>query len=123
MVRKKVIDGQRFTVYTICGPRREDSYVKEFLQGLERSHRDKVCRLIRHAADRFPLRKTEKCRHIERNLWELKEDFARIMLFCAGEGIMVLTHGFKKHSGPPLPVEIDRAKRLRDQYLLEYDNI
>ncbi len=125
MIRKRWVDGQNFTVYTICRSEREDSFVKQFVDELEASDQKKIVKLIRLAANHGPLRNPEKCLPIrgEKNLYELKEDFARIMFFYAGKGIMVLTHVFKKHSGPPLPVEIDRAKRLRDQYRLEYGNI
>lgn len=116
MVRKRLVDGRNFTVYTICTPNDEDSFVKEYVDGLSASYRKKIVKLIRLAANHGPLRNPQKCLPIvgEKNLYELKESFARIMFFYAGEAIMVLTHGFEKHSGPPLDVEIRRAKRLRE---------
>ncbi len=117
--------GEKFIIYAIAPPH-GNPLVKEFIdEDLEKAERKKIVKSIIRAADYGPpLRNPEKSLPItgESNLYELKEDHVRVMYFYGGKGVIVLTHGFKKNTGPPLQNDIARAKRLRDQYLQYYGN-
>jgi len=116
--------GKKFIIYAIAPPH-GNPLVNQFIEeDLEEAERKKIVKSISRAADYGPPRNIEKSRPIagESNLYEFKEDHVRVMYFYGGKGAIVLTHGFKKNTGPPLQNDIARAKRLRDQYLQYYGN-
>ena len=119
MRRVELWNGTAFTVYSLelsNGSRP----IRDFIQDLEREDQRKLFPFIKRVAEHGPPgNNPEKSRAVEgeTNLYELKSFKVRIMYFYAGEGIIVLTHGFMKHSGPPVGNEIERAKRIREEYL------
>ena len=107
-------EGRLATIYAVAGSLGEASFAESFLLSRPLDALKKLRKAIGRLGDCGPPRNPEKCRPIksESNLYELKEKPNRLMYFRLGRDF-VLTHGFEKHSGPPLRVEIERAKRLR----------
>ena len=118
--------GEKFEIYAIAS-RGEKSIVQEFIdEDLEEAERKQIVKSIVLAADYGPpVHNREKSLAIagETNLYELKEGRVRVMYFYGGKGVIVLTHGFLKNTGPPAQNDIARAKRLRDQYLHYYGTV
>jgi phage-related protein len=108
--------GKRATIYAIAPSSTEASFVAAFIESRPTSGKKKLRRAIEYLGDYGPHPNPEKCRPIvnETNLYELKEKADRLMYFrLVPGGDFVLTHGFEKQSGPPLKVEVERAKRHR----------
>ena len=110
-------DGRLFTIYILQLASGSHPFM-DFLFDLEKNEGSKLMSFIYQVADHGPPNNPQKSRKIkgESNLYELKSSRVRVLYFYAGEGAIVLTHGFMKHSGPPVQNEIDRAKRLRERY-------
>ena len=90
-------------------------YFEAFYNGLEKSERKKVLQLIRHFADRKQLMNKEKFRNLRGKIFELKPHPVRLLGFYHGEGVFVITHGFKK--GEPVEKEIEKAEVRRRRFL------
>jgi phage-related protein len=110
--------GAVFEVRAVRQLRAEVAIVIKYLHDLEESERKKLVKEIIRFADHGPHPNREKFRSFKghANLFEIKASQGRILLFFAGEGIAVLTHGFTKKRNATPQSEIDRALRLRDLY-------
>ncbi len=119
MIDYEVLDsGPAFEVRAIRRHQKDLSEVAEFLLTLPSASQMKVIVQIEMLAQRGPTRNREKFRSIkgESNLFEIKSGQVRIMAFYAGEGIVVLTHGFIKKSDATPENELARALNLRAEY-------
>ncbi len=96
---------------------RGECLVRDYLQGLPSSTQSKVLALIRRYAEYGPPRNPERNKKITDVLWELKSFQARLLYFFDGQKRIVITHGFTKKRDDIPKAEIEKALRLRDQYL------
>jgi phage-related protein len=92
--------------------------VRGFIEELQASDQKKVIQLLKRAADHGLLRNEEKFRKLKSyDLWEFKSFQVRLICFLDGKNIVILTHGFiKKQAGTPRS-EIDKAVRMKSEYL------
>jgi len=94
--------------------------VREFIDNLEKKDQQKVMALLVRLADHGMLGNEQKFRKLEgkgAGLWEFKSFQARILCFFDRERLVILTHGFVKKSNATPAVEIEKAVRLRKEYL------
>ncbi len=89
----------------------------DYLDALPARARDKALRLL--VAENGRPRNVHQNRKLDRDIWELKSDQTRLLYFTEGPRVIILTHGFLKKQQKLPRRELERARRLRDQYLLE----
>ncbi len=106
-----------FEVRAICREVGEDSLVDKYLLGLQTSERKKLVRAIKRLAEYGVPRNKQKCRKLDKNLFELKEGHCRVLFFYGGPGIIVVTHGFTKKTKKTPPQEKGKAIEFRRQYM------
>jgi phage-related protein len=110
--------GHYFTVE--CAIRKNGiSESQGFLDGLDRSLRAKIVRIIKRHADFGRIRNKEHFRKVEGDIWEYKEFQRRILMYHCGPGHIALTHGFEKKGNKTPRNQIDRA----NQIMIEYNRI
>jgi phage-related protein len=91
--------------------------VRDWLRGLPPEERKLLGRDIMAVEIGWPVG-LPLCRPLRGGIWEVRTDLphgttARV-LFCFGDGVMVLLHGFKKTSRKTPPAEVDLAmKRMK----------
>lgn len=99
---------------------RGDNYVAEFIQGLPRKVGRKIAEHIGYLVSAGPLARPQYVSYLADRIFELRVTFAhyepRILYFFNGSEI-VLTHGFLKKTRAVPAGEIERAKRIRAEYL------
>jgi phage-related protein len=86
-------------------------YVIEFIEQLELDEQAKLLSLLERTADYGPPRNTEKFKKLGGDIWEFKSYQVRILCF------IIATHGFKKKRDKTPKREIERAERMREEYL------
>jgi phage-related protein len=92
-------------------------YVIEFIEQLELDEQAKLLSLLERTADYGPPRNTEKFKKLEGDIWEFKSYQVRILCFFDRGQIIIATHGFKKKRDKTPKREIERAERMREEYL------
>lgn len=98
-------------------------YFLEFYDDeLEQSEKKKVLKLIEFFADKKTLHNETKFRKLEKGgkIFELKPHPARLLGFYHGQGVFIITHGFKK--GEPLGQEKEKAQDRRRRFLISEVN-
>jgi phage-related protein len=88
----------------------------EFIQKLQTPTASKIDAWLERLAERGITGNDEQCRFIEHDLWELKPFPARLFFFRQGNKLYV-THGCLKKRRRLSKREIDRARRIRDEFL------
>jgi len=110
--------GRSFDIWAITHEDRCPA--QEFIDTLQKKDQKKVSALLTRLADYGMLGNEEKFRKLEgkaADIWELKSFQVRILCFFDKERLLLLTHGFiKKSRGTPVS-EIDKALRLRKEYV------
>ena len=114
----EITEGSRYVVCMLRRPQRDDPIALEYIEGnLGDATALRLLADIERIAEMGPPRNTEKWRTFRGHdgLAEIKRDQARLLCFFDGRRL-IITHGFTKKRGETPSVEIDRAKRLRDEY-------
>lgn len=109
--------GRWFTVESI---RLDDGSLplREFIEGLDDGDRIKVLALIERLADTGKIWNEQKCKKVAgTELFELKSFQIRILWFYAPERRVVLAHHVIKKGDRLRGQDIERAERMRTQYL------
>lgn len=102
--------------YDIYGASENRCLVREFINGLEGSSREKLWAILKRISEHGPPKNIEKFRALGDGMFEIKSYQVRILCFFEKGQMIILTHGFIKKSPKTPPSEIERAKRLRDIY-------
>jgi len=90
---------------------------KKFLNGLSKVEREKILRVIRRLADEGKLTNPEQFKKIEgEGFFEFKNFQIRMPCYFHRAGRLIITHGFLKKEAWIRPEEIERMKRIRDEY-------
>lgn len=93
-------------------------YFREFYENtLEETQKKKVIKLIQFFADRKSIRNETKFRKLKGGgkIFELKPHPARLLGFYNGEGVFIITHGFKK--GKPIKQEKSKTQNRKRRFL------
>ncbi len=105
-------------VWTISVIRRnERSPAAEHIAGLVTPARQKLLRLLVRVSNDGPPANVQQNRKLDAHIWELKSGQTRLLYFVAGSRIIVLTHGFTKKQQKLPRRELERAQRLRTEYI------
>jgi len=105
-----VLDGEKYKIYAIGGK------LAAFLQEQKRREPKelaKLLKLLEYTSQNGPPKNTEKCRHLEAELYEFKADSLRVIWFWEADCLILCTHGFVKKSQKTPPGEIERAKKIK----------
>jgi hypothetical protein len=90
---------------------------KEFLNGLSKDDRGKILRVIKRLADEGKVTNREQFKKIEgEDFFEFKNFQTRMPCYFHADGRVIITHGFPKKEESIKPEEIERMKRIRDEY-------
>lgn len=90
---------------------------KEFLNGLSKDYRGKILRVIKRLADEGKVTNREQFKKIEgEDFFEFKNFQIRMPCYFHRAGRLILTHGFIKKEALTKPKEVERMKRIRDEY-------
>jgi hypothetical protein len=87
---------------------------KKFIK--ERSDIDKILRIIKRLADIGKVKNTQQFKKLEDDFFEFKAFQMRMPCYFTHDGRVVITHGFIKQGNRTEPDEIERMKRIRDEY-------
>lgn len=105
-------------IWTICALQAgADCPAEEYIRSLNESDKKKVLALLKRTAFHGPPHNREKFLKVEDDLFEFKVFQHRILCFFRPGRVIVLTHGFRKKRDRIPSGEIQRAVRLRDDYL------
>jgi phage-related protein len=94
----------------------ERSLVRQYLLGQSLRDQEKIVSRIMTMAEMGPKPRPERYGDLGEGIYEMKIDQHRIPFFYAGQGIIVLTHGFFKTTQKAPPREVRRARELRSLY-------
>lgn len=90
---------------------------KKFFDGLSKPDREKILRIIKRLADEGKVANRQQFKKIEgEDFFEFKNFQIRIPCYFHADGRVIITHGFIKKGDSIEPEQIDRMKRIRDEY-------
>lgn len=89
----------------------------EHIAGLATPAREKLLRLLVRVSSDGPPANIQQNRKIDAHIWELKSGQTRLLYFVEGSRVIVLTHGFTKKQQKLPRRELERAHRLRAEYV------
>lgn len=115
----EIAKGARFTVLALRATAGEPAQLESFVTSLPDREQRKLLDRLWLAANYGPLMNPTQSKAVAgtEGLFELKSGSVRVFYFYWGRGNMVLTHGFVKRTPRTPRQEIDRAERLRGQFL------
>ena len=109
-----LLDGEELILYALVVNKK--SFIRDFINGLERSDKIQVVNLIQQRSDRLNIHNQQHFRSLGNEIFELKtRNGIRILCFWYGERKLVLTHGFFK----PHPKVLKNEKEKAMQWLKE----
>jgi hypothetical protein len=90
---------------------------KKFLDGLSKSDREKILRIIKRLADKGKVANREQFKKIEgTDFFEFKNFQTRMPCYFHAGRRVIITHGFPKQKDSIEPKQIDRMERIRYEY-------
>ena len=101
-------------------------YYQEFMSKLSDQERKKVLRalLLMESSDKIP---THYIKYLEEEVFELRVSFGnnelRIFFIYDGDTIVVLFNGFRKKTQKTPRQELNKAKRLKNEYYAEKQSL
>jgi len=90
---------------------------EDYIKGLNETDRKRLIALLEHTAEHGPPTNREKFQKLDGDIFEFKSYQDRILCFFQPRKVLVLTHGFRKKKDRAPKEEIERAERLRKEYL------
>jgi phage-related protein len=104
----------------------KESFVKDFIDGLDILEKAKVFSWITLLEEHGPLLPRPYADLLEDGVHELRIKVSgaqeRILYFFCYKNFIILTHNFTKTTGKVPKSEIKRAKKLREDFLKRYSN-
>ncbi len=93
--------------------------IVDFIESLEQKEKKKLLALLKRVCEEGVPRNPQKYRRFGSGvkLDEIKSYQVRVLLFRDDDGAMVLTNAWLKKRGSQLSREIERALRLREEYM------
>ena len=89
----------------------------DFIGELPERDRSRVGAFLSRVCETGPPRSIESFRKLDEHIWELKSSQVRLLCFFDGVKRMIITNGFLKQQ-PKLPrAQLQRANRLRAEFL------
>ena len=109
-----IYEGPAFALYGIIHS--SECLVQEFIDTLPQAEQKKIIALLKRAADHGLPKNEEKFKKLQDDLFEFKADQVRLICFFDKGKLIILTHGFLKKSQKTPKTEVEKAKRLQDEY-------
>jgi hypothetical protein len=117
MPKREVLYKGKFHTVELAITANDRCPAKKFLNGLSKDDRAKILRVIKRLADEGKIANREQFKKIEgENFFEFKNFQIRMPCYLHTGGRIIITHGFIKKEDSIRPEEIDRMKRIRDEY-------
>ena len=117
MPKKEVLYKGIFHTIELAVTANERCPAKKFLNGLSKDDIGKILRVIKRLADEGKVTNREQFKKIEgEDFFEFKNFQIRMPCYFHAAGRLIITHGFIKKGDWIRPEEIDRMKRIRDEY-------
>ena len=115
MWRPIAYKGERFTVvYAVCLDQKRPG--EEFYDGLDDHDKAKLNKLFQHLGDHGKISNHEKFKKIEgTDFFEFKSFQIRMPCFYRPNGLVIITHGFRKKGDKIPSAEIKRAERIKKE--------
>jgi len=89
----------------------------KFLDSLSKLDREKILRIIKRLANEGKVVNREQFKKIEgTDFYEFKNSQIRMPCYFHADRRVIITHGFIKKGDSIEPEQIDRMKRIRDEY-------
>ena len=105
-------------VWTILVIRRNGrSAAADHIAELATPAREKLLRLLARVSSDGPPANVQQNRKLDTHIWELKSGQTRLLYFAEGSRVIILTHGFTKKQQKLPRRELERAQRLRAEYI------
>jgi phage-related protein len=110
-----LLNGQYFVVE--CAIRENQKSESEaFIDSLDNLEKAKILRIVKRYADFGRIYNKQQFRKVEGPLFEFKNYQTRILMYHCAKGCIALTHGFFKKS-PKIPKnEIEKGKKIKEEY-------
>ena len=109
--------GKRLDIYAITV--QDKCPVIEFIDALEEPSQKKIIALLNYTADNGTPGNPKKFKKLEKDIWEFKSYQARILCFFDKGRMIITTQGFIKKKGKTPREQIEKARKLRNEYFLE----
>ena len=104
--------------WTICALETGPSCpAEDYIKSLQEQDKKKVLRLLEFAAENGPPINRQKFHKVQGDIYEFKSSQDRLLCFFQPNRVIVLTHGLRKKQDRLDKTEIERAERLREEFL------
>jgi phage-related protein len=121
MLAFKIREGTKLDIFALGTEGNNLLYEKEFYNTLDEKVVQKMEARLTYLAQNAPrFSNDEIVKKLDRNIYEVRARFGKVfprLLFFFYDGKIVITHGFKKKTDKTPQAEIDRANRLRGEFL------
>ena len=108
--------GDQKTLYALAQESGRCRYEK-FIDALVEKDRIKLTSLLDRTASHGLPRNAQRFKHLEDGIYEFKSDQHRLLCFQLPDNLIVITHGLTKKKNRMPRAEIERAKRMRTEFL------
>jgi len=117
MPKREVLYRGKFHTVELAITTNDRCPAKKFLNSLSKEDREKILRVIKRLSDEGKVTNREQLKKIEgEDFFEFKNFQIRMPCYFHATGRLIITHGFIKKEAWIRPEEIDRMKRIRDEY-------
>jgi mRNA-degrading endonuclease RelE of RelBE toxin-antitoxin system len=110
-----LIEGLSYSIYEII--ENDNSEIQHFLSKMDAVRRGKLIQKIKYIAENGPPKNTEKFNHEGDGIYAIKSDDARLYCFFDKGKMILLTHGIIKKRQKLKPIDLKKAKTIREKYL------
>lgn len=111
---KLLLNGDKFRIYGLMVNGACEA--EEYLEGLSAKEKGKLIPLLQYTARTGPVKNEQKFKSIGDGIFEFKGFQARLFCFFDEGRIIILTHGCIKKRDTLNPVEVRKARSLREEY-------
>ena len=105
-----LFSGSRFDLFEVVVG--DKHLLKEFIDGLSETDRNKLLALLKYAAEHGPPRNEQKFKKLGGDLFEFKSFQDRVFCAFRGKSVLILIHGIKKKKDKHDKKDMQRAKDL-----------
>ena len=113
---KLVRRGKAKTLYALTEEGGRCRY-EQYIGALAKPARIKLTRLLERTATHGLPRNVQKFKHLEDRIYEFKSYQQRLLCFQLPGDVIVITHGVTKRKSRMPRAEIERAQRMRMEFL------
>jgi hypothetical protein len=117
MPKREVLYQGKFHIVELAITANGRCPAKKFLDGLSKIDKEKILRIIKRLADAGKVTNRQQFKKIEgEDFFEFKNFQIRMPCYFHADGRVIITHGFIKKGDLIGPEQINRMKRIHDEY-------